>query len=293
MVTQIRELVKRGFKEFSSDFWTYIECGIIATAWITFGMFIVRYITAKQVFSFFKNTGGYGYMKLQRVNDCNQVLTYSLGLCASLATIKSLKILRFNRSISHLGLTLKLCFGELLSFSMFFFLIWFAFVQLMYLVYGTDIEGYSSILKSMETALQVLLGKFDTSQFMINNPILGPIIFASYNVAILFCALNIFISIIIDAFDVIRVQSKKNSNEFDFYTHVWSKISNTLLKKSLDDLPRHDEYQTHLSILPARINGLINYILRVFNLNLNNVYSRLYHKKILHKVFKVYSPPHP
>ena len=264
MVYQARDLIKRGYKEYSSDFWTFIECGIIVTAWIAFAMIIVRLVIANQVLSFFKNTGGYGYMKLQKVNDCNQVLTYSLGLCASLGTIKSLKILRFNRSISHLGLTLKLCFGELVSFSMIFFLLWVAFVQLMYLVYGSTVEGYSSFLKSMETAFLVMLGKFDTSQFMISNPILGPIIFAGYNVAILFCALNIFISIIIDAFDAIRAQAKENANEFDFYTHVWSKLRKSFRRKSSSNmLSKSDEYKTHLALFPSRINDLVNFILRV------------------------------
>ena len=99
-------------------------------------MYIIRLETANQVLSLFKETGGYGYMKLQTATECNQVLIFAFGLCSSFGTIKFLKMLRFNKQIAFLGLTMKRCFGELVSFSLVFFLIWFAFVQWMYLIYG-------------------------------------------------------------------------------------------------------------------------------------------------------------
>jgi len=113
-------------------------------------MTIYRLKVAQKVLDFFKRTSGYGYMKLQIVNECNQILTYSLGLCVAFAAIKFLKILRFNKHISYLCWTLKNFFNELASFSVVFFLVLMAFVQLIYLIYGSYLEGYSTITKSAE-----------------------------------------------------------------------------------------------------------------------------------------------
>ena len=202
IIMQIIEIINMGsLKEYIKDFWFTIEWSIIITAFISVIMFALRFNEAKKVLSFFKNTGGYGYMKLQKVNDYNQILTYCLGLCASLGIIKSLKMLRFNQNISILGITLKQCFGELSSFSFLFFIVWIAFVQVFYLIFNVHLNGYSSLTKSMGTAFCVMMGKFDVTPYTLASPVLGPLIFSLYNIVILFFALNIFISIIIESFD--------------------------------------------------------------------------------------------
>ena len=264
MIIEIRTLIRSGIKKYIGDFWGIIEWSIIMTAWISFAMFIVRLNAASQVLTFFKETSGFGYMKLQTANDCNQILTFSLGLCATFSTIKLLKILRFNRSISHLGQTLKMCFYELVLFSIVFFILWIAFVQLMYLTYSSHIRGYATLIKSMDTAFQVMLGKFDTSELMIANPILAPIILACYYMAVVYFSLNIFVTIIISSFEIVRAQSKLNPNEFDFYTHVAYKVKNLFKRNAtLNSSSSLTNYKEHLSILPNRINGIINYMLRV------------------------------
>jgi len=265
MIKEIRLMLKGGFNEYVSYFWSYIEWSIILTAWISFAMFIIRFSNANKVLSFFKETGGYGYIKLQTVNNCNQTLTFSLGLCASFGTIKFLKILRFNRSISHLGKTLEICFMELASFSLIFFLIWVAFVQLMYLIYGANILGYATFINSMETAFQIMLGKINTNEVMISNPVLTPIIIAAYNMAVVYLSLNIFISIIIEAFEKVRAKDKENLNEFDFYKHVALKMKRVFKQESKPHL-KNLEYKDHLSVLPKRINDIINFFLRVNSL---------------------------
>jgi hypothetical protein len=95
----------------------------------------------------------------------------------------------------------------------------------MYLVYGTDIVGYSSMINSMETTFQIMLGKIDVSRIQQDElVILGPIIFSAYNVAVIFFVLNIFISIITDSFDKVRAEAKLDKERFDFMKYIWNKI---------------------------------------------------------------------
>ena len=266
MIVQMRRLLNESFKEYFGDFWTIIEWSIIISAWISFVMFILRFIKANEVLDFFRRTQGYAYIKLQTVNDYNQILTFSLGLCSTFGSIKFLKLLRFNKSISLLGLTLKDCFGELVSFTVIFFIVWIAFVQIMYLVYGCDLAGYSSFTKSMETAFQVMLGKFDVSQM--SSTILGPIIFSLYNIVVIYFALNIFISIIMESFEKLREKAMENPHDdFDFLTYAAVKVKSAFQKKKFV-LPSQDKYKDHLSSFPRIVDSFVDYIYKVMKMKI-------------------------
>jgi polycystin 1L2 len=270
LVIEIRKMLNMNIKEYLSEFWSYIEWSIILSACISCFMILERLRAAQEVLDFFKQTAGYGYMKLQNVNETNQILTYSLGVCAALGTIKFLKMLRFNRHISYLGMTLKTCFHELIFCSMAFFLIWIAFVQLMYFIYNKDLREYASPIKSMESAFLTILGKFDAKQFLYGtDSILGPLVFASYNMVILCFALNIFISIITDSFDKVRRDAKEHpEEEVDIFKYMKEKRSRggggvkNLLGARKAKIT-YENYVDHLSSFHIQIKRLIVFLVAV------------------------------
>ena len=263
IIIEVWEMLNNEIKDYFTEFWTFVEWSIIASGLISCIMIFIRMKAAQDVLDFFKRTGGYGYMKLQKVNDCNQTLTFSLGVCTFLGTIKFLKMLRFNRHIAHLGMTLKFCFAELIFCSMAFFLLWIAFVQLMYLVYGDDLIEYASLTKSMMSAFLTILGKFDAKQFLsLRYSLLGPLVFASYNMVILCFVVNIFISIITDSFDKVRRQAKEHpENEIDFlkyfieYWRDWFEKKNFSSKK--EKVVSYKNYTDYLTSFQTQVNRLV------------------------------------
>jgi polycystin 1L2 len=272
LIKQIKEIVNKDLKEYLNDFWTYIEWSIIISGLVSFAMILVRLKKAREVLDFFKTTAGYGYMKLQTANECNQMLIYSLGLCSAFGTIKFLKMLRFNKQIAFLGLTMKRCFGELISFSLVFFLIWFAFVQWMFLIYGTNIEGYETLVASMSSAFSMMLGKFDAVSIVRADIYIGPLAFSMYNIVMICFTLNIFVSIITEAFGEVRHEANENPDQFDFMSHAFKRIKNLFQKSSLESSQKHPIYRDHISVFLVRINRLINYTFRV---NINNYLEHL------------------
>jgi len=264
MILEIRNFLSKDLKSYFNEFWNYLEWSIIVTAFISLAMFWIRYKRAQEVLDFFKTTGGYGYLKLQRVNNCNQTLTFSLGLCSTFGTLKILKMLQFNKNIFLLSSTLRRCFGELTTFTFVFFLIWIAFVQLFYLIYGSQSIGYSSFIKSMESAFLTMIGKSNATDFIQIYPFLGPLIYSSYNVVILCFALNLFISIITETFDELRRELKEKPNDFDLIGYAFSVIKRIFSKKSdQEKLPLSDKYMDHIAILPINIERLSQYVFRV------------------------------
>jgi hypothetical protein len=232
-------------------------------------MILVRLRAAQEVLDFFKQTAGYGYMKLQNVNETNQILTYSLGLCAALGSIKFLKMLRFNRNIAYLGMTLKTCFHELVFCSMAFVIIWIAFVQLMYFIFNKELREYGSLIKSMESGFLTILGKFDAKQFLYgSSTILGPCVFASYNMVISYFILNIFVSIITETFDKIRHYAKEHpeKNDVDIQKYLFQKWRELRFKKDTkrkSSVVTHENYIDHLTSFHIQTNRLIDMLAEV------------------------------
>lgn len=97
---EIKQLVKEGPRLYFSRFWNYVEWLLIVCSLAAFALFFYRLSQAYAVLDFFKQTSGYGYIKLQIVSFWNQVLTASLGACCVFGTIRFLKLFRFESSLS-------------------------------------------------------------------------------------------------------------------------------------------------------------------------------------------------
>ena len=180
-------------------------------------------------------------------------------------------MLQFNRNISLVSSTLRRCFGELMSFTLVFFMIWISFVQLIFSVYGNHLLSYSSFVKSMESAFLIMLGKANAYDFLRVYPVLGPLIYSSYNVVILCFALNLFLSIITDSFGELRREAKSKPNEFDLINHLILKMKGLLSKNSKQEkLMSSDEYKDHLNVFPDRIQRLTEFIHNVSHLKYPN-----------------------
>ena len=134
----------------------------------------------------------------------------------------------------------------------------------MYLIYGSDIEGYETLTASMSSAFSMMLGKFDALSIVRADKYIGPLAFSLYNIVMICFTLNIFVSIITEAFDHVRHEAKKNPDQYDFMNHAIKRFKK-LFKKSLTFSPQKTIYRNHLSVFPKRIYKLINLIFRVFN----------------------------
>ena len=234
MVVEIKQLAQLGFKAYSSQFWSYIEWSIIICSWVAFSIFFYKLYADTEVLEFFKKTSGYAYINLQRLAYWNQVLSYTLAFCCVFGTIKFLKLLRFNQRINSLGLTLMNCIKELLNFGVIFGVLWFAFIQLMYLFFSKDVYGYRTMARSMETSFEIMLGKFEVQPLINSNTTFGPLLFMIYNVVMVLMLLNLFISIVTDSFEKVKNGYATNEIEIvEFLKERFKKIVNFNRKRAM------------------------------------------------------------
>jgi cytochrome b subunit of formate dehydrogenase len=105
-----------------------------------------------------------------------------------------------------------------------FVILWLAFVQLMHLLFQTKILGFSTFPRSMTTCFQMMLGKFQVDGLLQANMFFGPLMFAVYNIFIVFILLNMFVSIINDSFASVRKNAEKQNDDLNMVQFVKEKF---------------------------------------------------------------------
>jgi polycystin 1L2 len=267
-------------------FWNLIEWLIILSAVIAIYIYIYRLYESFKVLDFFRETSGYGYYKLQYVTLWNEALRYSLAFCICLSTLKLLKFLSFNKIIAFLSLTIKLSSKELMSFTFIFSILWLAFVQLMYICLQDKIIEFSTILNSMSSCFQIMLGTFNVTKILDSDQYMGPLIFAFYNIFITFILLNIFVTIISETFTNIRKNDKKNEYYIDIAKEIKENINYLLspgdkniellkIDRKDDDQEEYMKYVNYVDYFPYKIDQLLDRVNKVIFHFLNKKISKL------------------
>lgn len=230
----IKQFMKQGWA-YLKGFWTLVDWILIIFSVISFNCFLQRIEKAAEISKYFIETKGYDYIKLQDVNLANQLIVITLSCCCAFQTIKFLQLLRFNNKIYMLALTLNHCIPKLGGFVLVFSVIWFAFVQLMYLFFNERSYAYADIVKSVTTSIQILLGKFEIGPLLQGNPLFGSILFMSYNILIVLLLMNTFISIICESFEAVRIDLEGKPNDFeifDYFAGLFGRMSASIKAKT-------------------------------------------------------------
>ncbi|KAF5911302.1 hypothetical protein HPG69_019670 [Diceros bicornis minor] len=106
------------------------------------------------------------------------------------AWIKIFKYISFNKTMTQLSSTLARCAKDILGFAIMFFVIFFAYAQLGYLLFGTQVENFSTFIKCIFTQFRIILGDFDYNAIDNANRILGPTYFVTYVFFVFFVLLG-------------------------------------------------------------------------------------------------------
>ncbi|NXK48861.1 PK2L2 protein, partial [Chauna torquata] len=119
------------------------------------------------------------------------------------AWIKIFKYVSFNKTMTQLSSTLSRCAKDIIGFAIMFFIIFFAYAQLGYLVFGSQVEDFSTFQNCIFTQFRIVLGDFNFETIEVNS-ILGPIYFISFVFSVFFILLNVFLAIINDTYSEVK-----------------------------------------------------------------------------------------
>ena len=117
--------------------------------------------------------------------------------------------------MTQLSGTLTKCAGDMIGFLVMFFIIFGAFVQLGYLLFGTQIFDYSSMYNTIFALIRTILGDFDFKSLQSANRVLGPTYFLCFVFFVFFVLLNMFLAILSDSFGEVKAEIARKKNAFE------------------------------------------------------------------------------
>ena len=217
---EIRLFVKKG-REHLKNPRSVLEMFVTLLSLSAVGLYFARMKFTNDALRDMKD-GHSGFVSFHYTAFLDEWLKCIIGIIVFLSFLKLFRLLRFNRRMSLLQQVLKRCFTQLISFLFMFALAFLAFALLACLVFGQAMEGFGTFLTSCASLMDTILGKFTLKGMMEANRIIGPIFFYTYTISMVFVLINMFLSIINDAFAEVRSDVEKQSNEYeivDFMIH--------------------------------------------------------------------------
>ncbi|XP_039217129.1 polycystin-2 isoform X2 [Crotalus tigris] len=154
--------------------------------------------------------------------------------------IKLFKFISFNRTMNQLSTTMSRCAKDILGFAIMFFIIFLAYAQLAYLVFGTQVNDFSTFQDSVFTQFRILLGDFDFTEVEEANRILGPVYFTSFVFFMLFILLNMFLAIINDTYSEVKTDMIQQKSEMELSDLIKKGYTKAMVKLKLKKTPVDD-----------------------------------------------------
>ncbi|XP_059178579.1 polycystin-2-like protein 1 [Physella acuta] len=212
IIEEILEISFTGYRYFL-DFWNILDVVLllVAAVCITFNIYRSTTISSKLEallqdplkYAAFENLGFWEV----RFNN-------SVAITVFIAWVKVFKYISFNKTMTQLSTTLSRCAKDLLGFFIMFFIVFLAFTQLGYLLFGTQVNDFSTFMNSFFTLFRIILGDFDFHQLEQANRILGPIFFMLFVFFVFFVLINMFLAIINDTYSEVKSDMAKQSDQF-------------------------------------------------------------------------------
>ncbi|XP_008417986.2 polycystin-2 isoform X2 [Poecilia reticulata] len=151
--------------------------------------------------------------------------------------VKLFKFINFNKTMSQLSTTMSRCAKDLTGFAIMFFIIFLAYAQLAYLVFGTQVNDFSTFQASVFTQFRIILGDFDFSEIEEANPVLGPVYFTTFVFFIFFILMNMFLAIINDTYSEVKADMSQQRCEMEMTDLIRKGCNKALMKLRLKKTP--------------------------------------------------------
>ncbi|XP_022801963.1 polycystic kidney disease protein 1-like 2 [Stylophora pistillata] len=206
-------------KSYFKDPWNYVEIIVIGSSFSAIFLYLAELGFAKLAMKRMRaNTDT--FISFDYIIFLDEAYLATLGFAVFCFFLKFLKLLRFNRRLSTLAQTIKVSSKPLLSFFVIFLLFFLAYAQMAFLVFGPTNEDYATFVVASETMLSMTLGGFDFLGIQNSNRLIGPMFFISYMLFMFLILVNVFLSIVNEAFAEVSSNVGNQTNDYEVLDYI-------------------------------------------------------------------------
>jgi len=157
-----------------------------------------------------------------------EVQTNVFAVNVFFAWLKVFKYISFNRTMQQLSTTIARCAPDVVAFGFMFMIVFMAYAQFGYLLFGPKLYDFSKMSYSAYTLMRTMLGDFDFPAFQAAHPIIGPAFFIFYIFVVFFILLNMFLAIINDTYSEVKSEMEMTRVQFEI-TDLFARGYNNML----------------------------------------------------------------
>ena len=196
------------------DIWSYMELLVLASCFSTVGLYFARMMATDYSIGLMQEDPT-RFVSFHYAAVLDEWSTFTLGIAVFLSFLKTLRLLRFNRRMSFMGKTLKICFKPLASFFIVYLIVFLAYATLGFMVFGRVASDYYTFQSSMANVLGMTLGAFNFHALVEANAIIGPAFFFTFTFVVNFILINVFVAIISEALASVTRNAANQSNDHE------------------------------------------------------------------------------
>ncbi|CAF0709342.1 unnamed protein product [Brachionus calyciflorus] len=266
IVIEILKLKKQKCQYFK-QFWNLNEFVIISFSIVSMAMFIMRAgFTKMAIKAVFESEMG-EFVNFNTIALWDETFNGLSAIVVFCATLKFMKLLRFNKHIGVLAATLKYACGDLLGFSCTFGIIFMAFTQFGVLIFGDKLSYYKDFMSSLATTFRFSLGQFNLGDLHSANFVLGSVYFVLFILLVIMGLMSMFITILDQAYHKVKEELESQENDMEIIDYFFDKIKN--IKKSKNKkIDRKMSTELSESDASLKVNVKLND--KDYNDNVNN-----------------------
>ncbi|KAM7058305.1 LOW QUALITY PROTEIN: polycystin-1-like protein 2 [Molossus nigricans] len=149
---------------------------------------------------FLQPRGAQGGISFSETAAADAVLGYVIAFLVLLSTVKLWHLLRLNPKMNMITSALCCVWGDISSFVIIILIMRLAYSIASNLMFGWKLRSYKTLFDAAETMI-TLLGIFNYKEVLDYSPVLGSFLIGSCIVFLTFVLLNLFISVILVAFN--------------------------------------------------------------------------------------------
>ncbi|KAM9226579.1 polycystin-2-like protein 2 [Leptosomus discolor] len=229
IIQEATKIVKMKEKYFRSV-WNWLDLLLLVVSILAIGFNVYR--TAKVALLMEELlANAHGYPDFYFLAFWQVIYNNMIAVNMFFAWIKIFKYVSFNKTMMQLSSTLSHCAKDITGFAIMFFIIFFAYAQFGYLVFGSQVEEFSTFPNCIFTQFRIVLGDFDFETVTAANRILGPIYFTTFVFFVFFILLNMFLAIINDTYSQIKADFEVIPSEELQLRHLFRQTCSEALVK--------------------------------------------------------------
>ncbi|XP_047736408.1 polycystic kidney disease protein 1-like 2 [Hyalella azteca] len=213
-LVRVSRSIKKVGKSFFRSFWNVMELVKVALSITAVVMYAMKNAYVALSLGDIANRSG-EFMNFQRLALWNETFIYLIAFVCFISILECLNLLRFNVRMSMLARTLRTCSTDLAAFSFTFFITFMAFVQFAYIAFSANMQIYKGFVTTMESMVGHLLGSIDMKEMLHQNGYFGVIFYLVFILLMSFIVLNMFFSIMGEAFASTKEEIAKEKNQYE------------------------------------------------------------------------------